>query len=218
MLARVLEPEVMDSVEEARDYDTMDHSEVNRVFVADLLALWRPRGRLLDVGTGTAQIPLEFCRQTTSAVIVAIDAAEQMLRVGQAHIDRAGLGHRIQLQTCDAKKMPFADRSFDAVMSNSIVHHIAEPLAALKEMARVLAPGGMIFVRDLLRPDDNATVQHLVQTYAGTANAHQQKMFEDSLRAALTLEEMRQLVGQLGFDSATVRQNTDRHWTFAETL
>jgi ubiquinone/menaquinone biosynthesis C-methylase UbiE len=215
MLPRVLEPEVMDSAEEAHDYDAMDHSQVNRVFVVDLLAVWRQHGQVLDVGTGTAQIPIEFCRQSPEANVVAIDAAAHMLRVGQANVDRAGFASHIRLQTCDAKQMPFADRSFDAVMSNSIVHHIPEPFAVLQEIVRVTAPGGVIFVRDLLRPDDDTAVRNLVQTYAGDANAHQQKMFDDSLRAALTLEEMRGMVRRLGLEPTSVRQTTDRHWTWS---
>jgi hypothetical protein len=55
-----------------------------------------------------------------------------------------------------------------------------------------------------------------VQTYAGDANAHQRQMFEDSLRAALTLDEVREMVAQLGLDPVTVRQTTDRHWTWTE--
>ena len=53
-LKRVLEPEVMDSVEEARDYDQMDHAAVNDVFVTDLLASGEIAGEVLDLGTGTA--------------------------------------------------------------------------------------------------------------------------------------------------------------------
>src|SRR2546425_991525 len=63
VLPRVLEPEVMDWAEEARDYDAMDHAAVNRAFVADFLAVWDGAGPVLDVGAGTAQIPLELCRQ-----------------------------------------------------------------------------------------------------------------------------------------------------------
>src|SRR5438046_2494869 len=98
MLSRVLEPEVMDTPEEARDYDAMDHSTVNRVFVADFLAVWGGLGRVLDVGTGTAQIPIELCRQNSSASVVAIDLAEEMLRVGRENVRRAGLESRITLE------------------------------------------------------------------------------------------------------------------------
>jgi ubiquinone/menaquinone biosynthesis C-methylase UbiE len=217
MLPRVLEPEVMDSAEEAKDYDAMDHAQVNRAFVSDFLAFWRPHGTILDVGTGTAQIPIEFCRQSPTGSVVGVDAAHHMLAVAQANVDRAGLQQRLRLQACDAKKLPFDNASFDAVMSNSIVHHIPEPFDVLKEMVRLVVAGGVLFVRDLLRPDDDATVKHLVSTYAGTANAGQQKMFEESLRAAMTLAEVRDMVSRLGFDPASVQQNSDRHWTWRGT-
>jgi ubiquinone/menaquinone biosynthesis C-methylase UbiE len=214
MLPRVLEPEVMDSAEEARDYDAMDHAAVNRVFVADFLAAWDGRGPVLDVGAGTAQIPIELCRQHPTAEATAVDLAEHMLRVGRANVRRAGLEARVRLERCDAKRLPYAAGAFGAVISNSIVHHIPEPAAVLAEMVRVAAPGGLLFVRDLLRPGDEATLRRLVDLHAAGANDHQQKMFADSLHAALTLEEIRQLVHALGFDPAGVRQTTDRHWTW----
>lgn len=217
MLERVLEPEVMDSAEEAHDYDAMDHSHVNRAFVADLLRLCDDFRAMLDVGTGTAQIPLELCTRHALVHVTAIDMAQQMLRVGQQNLERAGLTRRIRLQRCDAKRMPFADATFDAVMSNSIVHHIPEPFAVLSEMVRVARPGGLLFVRDLLRPVDQATLQQQVQQYAGDANAHQQQMFADSLHAALTLDEVRAMTTRLGFEPVTVQQTSDRHWTWAAT-
>jgi ubiquinone/menaquinone biosynthesis C-methylase UbiE len=215
MLDRVLEPEVMDSAEEARDYDAMDHSTVNRVFAADFLAIWQGQGPILDVGAGTAQIPIELCKQAPGFRIVAIDLAEQMLAVGRDNVRAAGLEQCITLERQDAKRLSYEHGSFGAVISNSIVHHIPEPRRVLAEMVRVLQPGGVLFVRDLLRPPDHATLRHLVRTYAGDANAQQHKMFAESLHAALTLTEIRQLAAELGFSSVTVQQTTDRHWTWA---
>jgi ubiquinone/menaquinone biosynthesis C-methylase UbiE len=215
MLPRILEPEVMDTAEEARDYDAMDHAAVNRLFAADFLAAWDGRIPILDCGTGTAQIPIELCRQSAAARVVAIDLAEHMLQQGGENVRRAALQDRIELRCADAKQLPFPPGHFGAVMSNSIVHHIPEPLAVLTEMVRVTVPGGLLFVRDLMRPADEATVRHLVATYAAEANAHQQKMFADSLRAALTLDEIRGLIAALGFDPATVRATSDRHWTWS---
>ena len=217
MLNRTLEPEVMDSPQEASDYDAMDHSAVNRVFAADFVAIWDGQNPILDVGTGTAQIPIELCRQSATAQVTGIDLAEHMLRVGRQNVERADLSKRIQLRLCDAKHTPFANSQFAAVMSNSIVHHIPEPGNVLAEMVRVVRPGGRLFVRDLLRPSDEPTLAHLVATYAGDANAHQQQMFRESLCAALTLTEIRSLVSSLGFDPATVQQTTDRHWTWTAT-
>jgi ubiquinone/menaquinone biosynthesis C-methylase UbiE len=216
MLERVLEVEVMDTAEEARDYDAMDHSAVNRVFVADFLAVWDGTNPVLDVGAGTAQIPVELCRHSAAARVVAIDLAEHMLAVGRDNVRRAGLAERLRLERVDAKQMPYADGSFAAVISNSIVHHIPEPARVFAEMARVVSPrGGRLFVRDLLRPEDDKTLTRLVELYAAGANAHQKQMFADSLHAALTIDEVRDIVQALGFCGADVRQTTDRHWTWS---
>jgi ubiquinone/menaquinone biosynthesis C-methylase UbiE len=217
MLPRVLEPEVMDSIEEAQDYDSMDHTQVNRVFVADFLSCWNGQNPILDVGTGTAQIPIELCSHLSEAQVVAIDLAEHMLVVGRENVRRAGFSDRIRLERQDAKHLPYPARSFAAIISNSIVHHIPEPAAVLAEVVRVGRPGTILFIRDLLRPPSDEAVRHLVATYVGDANAHQQKMFDDSLRAALSLDEIRSLVIGLGFDANTVKQTTDRHWTWRAT-
>src|SRR3569623_230787 len=190
MLSRVLEPEVMDSPQEAADYDAMEHQAVNRVCVDDLLAaaqsasvsLAGADNRILDLGTGTAQIPVELLYRSAQRYVLAIDLAASMLELGRRIIDAAGLSERIELQLVDSKRLPFADGQFAAVISNSIVHHIPEPLHAVGEACRVLRLGGLIFFRDLLRPRDDAAVAMLVEAYAGDANAHQRQLFEASLR------------------------------------
>jgi ubiquinone/menaquinone biosynthesis C-methylase UbiE len=205
----------MDSPEEAGAYDAMDHGQVNRVFVADFLAFRPTCESVLDVGTGTAQIPIELCGQDPKVRVLGVDLAEHMLAVGRANVRRAGLEKRIELRRVDAKGLPLASGSFDAVLSNSIVHHLPDPKVALAEMVRVTAAGGGLFVRDLLRPESDAAVKQLVQQYAGEADAQQRQMFEDSLRAALTLEEVRALVVAIGFDPSRASQTSDRHWTWA---
>lgn len=213
-LERVLEPEVMESHQEAVDYDAMDHSEVNRVFVDDLLASGETGQDILDLGTGTAQIPVVLCQRLENCRVMAVDLAVQMLDLAVYNVEAAGLINQIQLAHVDAKQMPFEDNMFDTVISNSIVHHIPDPYDVLKEAVRVLKPGGQFFFRDLLRPDTDEQVGELVKTYAGEENEHQQKMFDDSLRAALSLDEIRQLVEQLGFDPSQVTETSDRHWTW----
>jgi ubiquinone/menaquinone biosynthesis C-methylase UbiE len=221
MLARKLEPEVMDTEAEAVDYDRMDHSTVNRLFADDFLALAPDRlpgkavCRVLDAGTGTAQIPIEISRRRNDLRITAIDLAGHMLQVAQRNVISAGLTAQIKLEQVDAKGLPYPDGDFDAVISNSIVHHIPEPRVAFREMVRVLRPGGTLFVRDLLRPPDRPTLEQLVAAYAGDANDHQRQMFGESLHAALSLEEVRALLADIGLPAAWCRQTSDRHWTVA---
>ena len=213
-LARVLEAEVMDTPEEARDYNSMDHSQVNRAFVDDLFAVVDDPKDTLDLGTGTALIPIELCERTDFGRVMAVDLSVQMLELARYNIEVTGLIERIQLGHVDGKQLPYEDEIFDTVISNSIIHHIPEPLVVLREAVRVAKPAGVFFFRDLMRPPSDAEVCRLVENYAGHENEHQQQMFDDSLRAGLDLEEIRDLVDQLGFARQTVQANSDRHWTW----
>ena len=235
MLTRRLEPEVMDTEEDARDYDSMDHSMVNRVFVDELLAYCgrtresldrRPKTsatgaiafpflNVLDVGTGTALIPIELCRRESACRIIAIDLAAEMLKLADLNISRTDFASRIRAEQVDAKHMPYEADWFDAVISNSIVHHIPEPRSVFAEMWRVLRPGGVLFIRDLLRPQSLTEVDHFVESYAGKENAHSQQLFRDSLHAALSLSEVRALAAELDIEAVAVEQTSDRHWTLA---
>jgi ubiquinone/menaquinone biosynthesis C-methylase UbiE len=118
--------------------------------------------------------------------------------------------------------MPFRDAEFRAVMSNSIVHHIPEPREVFAEMRRVAA--GLVFVRDLARPTNEAEVDRLVDLYGGKAPPrtpdgdrdscdHQRMLFRDSLRAALTVDEVRAIASDAGMTGFDVRLTSDRHWT-----
>jgi len=215
-MERVLETEAMDTPEEADDYDSMDHSEVNRAFVADLLAAGLTEGDVLDLGTGTAQIPIELCRQNENVRIMAVDMATYMLDLARINIEIEGLIERIFLDHVDAKELSiYQDGQFHAVISNSIVHHIPDPKPVLAEVLRITAAGGLIFIRDLVRPADDAAVKHLVETSAGNENEHQRQMFDDSLRAALDLDEIRRIVREIGFDPDEVQLTSDRHWTWS---
>lgn len=232
MLPRTLEPEVMDTAEEAADYDAMDHDEVNRVFSADLLEACGSRFdsarsiQALDVGTGTALIPIEVCRQVEhgnpmrerrpQAVawhITAIDLADEMLKLARRNVNRAGVADRIQLVCVDSKSLPFEDAAFDLVMSNSIIHHIPDPIDCLREMWRVLKPGGLLFVRDLYRPDAVATVESLVRQYAGEESPRQQQLFRQSFHAALTVDEVQSMAHACGISNGACRMTSNRHWT-----
>jgi len=227
MLSRILEPEAMDTAEEAHEYDSMDHSDVNRRFAEDALAALRGDGLLstdppchvLDLGTGSAQIPIEIIAQVRARGealrLTAVDLAAEMLVVAKRNVAAVGMADVIRLERLDAKTLPYPDERFAAVVSNSIVHHIPEPREALAEAVRVTARGGRLFFRDLLRPIDQAELERLVGLYAADANNRQRQLFAQSLHAALTVDEVRGLVAELGFAADTVQATSDRHWTWS---
>ena len=140
-----------------------------------------------------------------------------MLDLARINIEQAGFTQRISVERVDAKRLPFDEGSFHAVMSNSIVHHIPDPMVVLAEAVRVTLTGGLLFFRDLMRPQSRKEVAGFVRLYAGKENPRQRKMFQESLCAALSLVEIRMLVGSLGFAPETVQASSDRHWTWCAT-
>lgn len=226
-MQRVLEPEVMDSLEEAVEYDAMDFMEVNTAFAQRAIELGPSSARILDVGTGTARIPVLLCQMRrgnkqaefsdpllpSQWQVFGIDLAKNMLQIGSQHVERAGLQHQIVLELVDAKQMPYQDGHFDMVVSNSLVHHLPDPLPFFREVSRVLKPNGAILIRDLIRPPDEEAMNALVESIGAEYDAHQKKLFGDSLHAALTLDEVNQLISQAGLQNVMVYQSSDRHWT-----
>ncbi len=212
-MQRVLEPEVMDTWEESVAYDAMDFTAVNEAFAERAIALAPESALVLDAGTGTARIPILLCQQRPQWQVIGIDRSKTMLEIGAANVKQAGLQAQITLADEDAKQLPYPDSYFDAVVSNSLVHHLPEPLPFLQELKRVLKPQGAIVLRDLLRPIDIATVDTLVSSIGDGYDAHQQQLFRDSLCAAFRLEELRALLDTAGLQDVLLYQSSDRHWT-----
>ena len=145
---------------------------------------------------------------------MALDASVEMLELARYHLESHNMTQRIQLQFGDAKQMVFDNAFFDTIISNSIVHHIPDPIGVLSEATRVLRPGGLIFVRDLVRPDSEDAIESLVKLHASNESPYSQQLFRQSFHAALRLEEIQDLVSRLGFDPSSVSMSSDRHWTW----
>ncbi|USR89426.1 class I SAM-dependent methyltransferase [Phormidium yuhuli AB48] len=212
-MKRVLEPEVMDTWEETIAYDAMDFSDVNQAFVDEAIALGPDHATILDIGTGPARIPILLCQQRPHWTVTGIDLSHNMLKRGATHIAKAELGDRIRLDYADAKSLPYANASFDLVISNSIIHHLEDPLPCLNELRRVLKPQGGLLLRDLVRPNNLASVDQLVQQLGSTYDPHQTQLFRDSLCAAFTLQEVQQMLDAAGFAGVCAYLSSDRHWT-----
>jgi ubiquinone/menaquinone biosynthesis C-methylase UbiE len=215
MLDRVLEPEVMEDRNEAIEYNEMDHGQVNRNFVTDLLAAGPIGTDCLDLGTGTALIPIELCKRNEEVRVMAADASTAMLELARYQLEINNLITRIQLHCGDAKKLIFEAHFFDTVMSNSLVHHLPSHETFMAEALRVLRPNGLLFIRDLCRPESLEQLDKLVDTYAANESEHSRQMLRQSLHAALSLSEIRQLAAQAGLPNNCVVMTSDRHWTLA---
>ena len=135
---------------------------INRLLSAGRDRYWRreaigatalpPNGHLLDICTGTADMALEAARQFPDARIVGVDFSRPMIALGVSKIERAGLSDRISLQVAPAEALPFPDHSFDATTVAFGLRNIPDRLRGLREMHRVLRPGGRAVVLEFTTP------------------------------------------------------------------
>jgi ubiquinone/menaquinone biosynthesis C-methylase UbiE len=210
---RILEPEVMDTWLEATAYDAMDFVAVNTAFAEDAIALDPDAVKILDAGTGTARIPILMCQRRPQYLITAVDLAQSMLIVGQRNVEDAELKQRIRLERVDTKTMAYPDLEFDMLISNSLVHHLPDPLSFFQEVKRLVRPGGAILIRDLIRPDSDEIVNDLVDKIGAGYDDRQQQLFRDSLKAALTLAEVQDAIDRVGLEDVKLTQSSELHWS-----
>ena len=123
------------------------HEMVSRVWVP-------PGGRILDVAAGTGLVSRALATNDRNARIVALDPSESMLATGAGQNRDAGLGERIAPVLGRAERLPFPDAAFDAVTFTYLLRYVDDPAATLRELARVLRPGGVLASLEFHAPED----------------------------------------------------------------
>jgi len=121
-----------------------------RAFLVDRIEAG-PEATVLDVACGTAAVSIELVRRYGCRV-VGVDQSAQMLAAGRARVDAAGLGERIRLEEARAEHLPFEDASFNALTFTYLLRYVDDPAATMKELARVVRPGGRIAMLDFFVP------------------------------------------------------------------
>ncbi len=106
-------------------------------------------GRLLDVACGTANLAIRAALRHPGITVSGIDFSAPMLEKGREKIAARGLGGRVSLRQGDALALPFAGETFDVTAIAFGLRNIPDRRAALKEMARVTAPGGLVMVLEM---------------------------------------------------------------------
>jgi demethylmenaquinone methyltransferase/2-methoxy-6-polyprenyl-1,4-benzoquinol methylase len=103
----------------------------------------QPPDTVLDVATGTAAVALELARQK-DCYVVGVDQSAGMLEVGRRQVLLAGATGRVRLEQGDARSLPFEDGLFDAVTFTYLLRYVEDPAATLRELVRVVKPGGSV--------------------------------------------------------------------------
>ncbi|MDX6442093.1 MAG: demethylmenaquinone methyltransferase / 2-methoxy-6-polyprenyl,4-benzoquinol methylase, partial [Gaiellaceae bacterium] len=100
--------------------------------------------RVLDVASGTAAVAIELARRAPSRQVIGVDQSTEMLDAGRARVKAAGLSERIDLREGRAEALPFGDGEFDALTFTYLLRYVDDPAATMRELARVVRPGGTI--------------------------------------------------------------------------
>jgi len=114
---------------------------------AYVVPLLRPGMDVLDIGCGPGTITVELARLTAPGRTIGIDAADEVIEAARA-LGEDDSPARVEFRTGDVMQLPFADGSFDVVHAHQVMQHLADPVGALREMARVCRPGGIVAARD----------------------------------------------------------------------
>jgi ubiquinone/menaquinone biosynthesis C-methylase UbiE len=213
-LSRTPEPPPSDLKVEAFEYEMIDHTLVNRVFVDDLIAGGPVGPQVIDLGCGPGMIAIEICERNDEWVVMGIDSSIPMLDAARMQIDFAGMLDRVFLEHADITDLrPFGDQMANTVVSNTVLHHLEDPVVALHAAVRLVCGGGRIFIRDLARPETEQDVEQLVAKHTVGQTPQGQQLLRQSLHAALTLAEIQEICLGLGIGNDDVQMTSDRHWT-----
>jgi SAM-dependent methyltransferase len=218
MMPRVLEAEVMDDPEQALVYARADFEEENQGFV-DRFREYFPEmttGHVVDLGCGPADIPIRLVRAMPDLRVTGDEASAPMIEIGQQAVSAAGLSHRIMLQRSRFQTC-VADLA-DAVISNSLAHHVPNPLQFWYAIKKLAKPGAIVLVMDLLRPATVEDAQDIVDRYAAQEPAILRRDFLNSLLAAFSEDEVAAQLAELNLSRLLVDVPDDRHWIVAGRL
>ena len=173
--------------------------------------------KILDVATGTADLALMADKILNPAAIIGIDISPQMLEVGKNKIVKAQKSDRILLESGDAEAINHPDESFDLVMVAYGIRNFQDLSAGLKEMLRVLRPGGKLLMLEFSRPKNRIWrslyqfyMKRYVPTLAGLMGQDKNSYayLDESARLFPEREDLLQILQNAGYEACTYKTYT----------
>lgn len=214
-MKRIREPELMDDEAQARAYAEADFEEPNSHFAAlyDEFIGRLPEGAaVLDLGCGPGDITLRIAAAHPQIEIHGLDGSAAMLAFGHAALaQQPELRERVSFIEGLVPDALLPRARYDAVISNSLLHHLHDPETLWRMIQARARPGAPVLVMDLMRPADEATAQALVAQYAANEPEVLRRDFYNSLLAAFEIDEVRQQLELAGLARLEVKPVSDRH-------
>jgi 2-polyprenyl-3-methyl-5-hydroxy-6-metoxy-1,4-benzoquinol methylase len=213
MMERVLEPEVMDDPEQVLAYAGADFEEENQGFVDKFFTMYPDleSPHIVDLGCGPGDIPIRVARRHATCRVTGIDASQPMIAYAEQAVQKAGVQDRVQF-LCQRFQDVNLSSPADAMISNSLVHHVPNPLRFWYSLKTLVKPGGRVLVMDLLRPESPEAAQTIVDEQAASEPERLRQDFFHSLLAAFTEDEVAAQLAELNLSRLMVDVPDDRHW------
>lgn len=211
---RIPEPELMDDPAQALAYARADFEQPHNQFIAQFRAAfpdWPGSGFVLDLGCGPGDICRRFAQAFPAVRIHGVDGAAAMLAIGRDDLRTAELDHRVQLHAGYLPGAALPRERYDAIISNSLLHHLNDPQVLWQAILHHAAPGAPVFVMDLRRPESRERVAELVETYAAGEPEVLRADFHNSLLAAYRGDEVDAQLRAAGIGWLRVVATGDRH-------
>jgi trans-aconitate methyltransferase len=215
------EPELMDSEAQTLAYAEADFNDSNSLFTERFLARFGDlpaSGQMADLGCGPGDITIRLARALPGWQLTGLDAGPNMLKHAERRLGVEALSRRVRFRLAHLPDRSLSAAAWNAVVSNSLLHHLPQPGILWESIIHLGAPGAAVQVMDLMRPDSEEHAQLLVEQYAGDAPDVLREDFYNSLLAAYTPEEVSSQLIQAGLDRLKIETPSDRHWIVSGTL
>jgi SAM-dependent methyltransferase len=209
-MLRTPEPELMDDQDQVEAYAAADFSTTDAAFADRCVALMGAPARILDLGCGPGNIALQLAARLPDAHILGVDGAPRMLDVARQRASALGSSQLHFAHYLVGEPVP-EPGTWDAIVSNSLLHHLHDPMTLWHTIRAAAGPGAHVFIGDLRRPATEAEVDTLVSLYAGDAPPVLQRDFRASLHAAFTPAEIEAQLAVAGLKGLVVEPVGDRH-------
>jgi cyclopropane fatty-acyl-phospholipid synthase-like methyltransferase len=213
LMTRLPEPELMLGEEQADAYAAADLSELQHRMVAQFIERFGAldSGRLLDLGCGAADMTIRFATAFTSVTALGVDGSPALLRQGERAIRDAGLDRRVHLELRHLPDAALEQERFDAVIANSLLHHLSDPATLWHTVLSCARPGAPVLVMDLRRPDTSDEAERLVASHAAEARPVLRQDFLNSLHAAYRADEIRAQLDDAALAHFQIEEIGDLH-------
>jgi ArsR family transcriptional regulator len=145
--------------------------------------------RVADIGTGTGILAGELA--SIGMDVIAVDHSRRMLEVARAKLSERSVGS-IEFRLGDVAKLPIEDSEVDAALAHMVLHYVSSPAEALREMARIVRPGGKVIVVDFTKNDREWMRDELGLLWQGFGENELRGWFEAVGLSGFNLEQQEQ--------------------------